>query len=71
MKNPQNENEKLWENCEQFERLYANYESDHNALAQYCHWNIVVLLYLNIISSIVFYQAVFQTLFPAIHWSSQ
>ena len=39
----QNENEKLWEKCERLERHCAKCESDHIALAQYGHWNDVVL----------------------------
>ena len=37
IKNLQNENEELWQKCEQLERICTKYESDHNALAKYGH----------------------------------
>ena len=43
IKNFQNENEKLWQECERLERHCAKYKSDYNALAQYGLPNNIVL----------------------------
>ena len=42
IKNLQNEEKKLRQKWEQLERCCAKYESNHNALAQYCHRNNVI-----------------------------
>ena len=42
IKNLQNEKKKLRQKWEQLERRCAKYESNHNALAQYCRRNNVV-----------------------------